>query len=141
MLPIELSGEVYPPGSGVVHLARRRGLVTPSGPPAALVPQDDRVADPGRDGLGVPDVQRQAGSAQARAELPAAQEARQPARAGQQVHGLLDDGLLQRSLAPVGGTGEVGGVGPASAGRALGVGPVRPVRWIRQHLEQLAGVA
>ena len=53
-----------------------------------LVPQGHRVADPGRDGLGVPDVQRQARPAQPRPELLAAQEAGQPARPGQQVHGL-----------------------------------------------------
>ena len=50
-----------------------------------LVAQDDRVADRGRDGLAVPDVQRQARPAKPRAELPAAQERRQPARTRQQV--------------------------------------------------------
>ena len=80
---------------GVVDLARLGGLVAPPGPLAVLVPQGDRVADPGRDRLGVPDVQRQAGAVQAGAELAAAQEAGQPARAGQQVDGLADDGLLE----------------------------------------------
>ena len=79
---------------GVVDLARLGGLVAPPGPLAVPVPQGDRVADPGRDRLGVPDVQRQARAAQADAELAAAQEAGQPARAGQQVHGLADDRLL-----------------------------------------------
>jgi hypothetical protein len=57
----------------VVHLARGGGLVAPPGPLAVLVPQDDRVADPGRDGLAVADVQRQARPGQPGAELPAAQ--------------------------------------------------------------------
>src|SRR5205807_6355182 len=64
----------------VVHVTRRRGLVAPGGPPALTIPQDHRVADRGRDRLGVPDIQRQAGAAEADAELPAAQEAGQPAR-------------------------------------------------------------
>jgi len=34
------------------------GLVAPAGPPALAVAQDDRVADPGRDVLGVPDIER-----------------------------------------------------------------------------------
>ena len=59
----------------VVDLARRRGLVAAAGPPAVLVAQDDRVANAGRDGLGVADVQRQAGAAQPHAQLAAAQEA------------------------------------------------------------------
>src|SRR4029450_9351919 len=43
----------------VVDLADGGGLVT-AGEPAVPVAQDDRVADPGRDGLGVADVQRKA---------------------------------------------------------------------------------
>ena len=53
------------------------------------------MADPGRDGLGVPDVQRQARPAEAGAELAAAQERREAAGAGQQVDGLADDGSLE----------------------------------------------
>src|SRR5207344_38998 len=71
----------------VVDLADGGGLVT-AGEPAVPVAQDDRVADPGRDGLGVADVQRQAWPGQAGAELTAAEEARQPAGARQEVHGL-----------------------------------------------------
>ncbi len=67
---------------GVVHLAGLGGLVAPAGPLAVPVPQGDRVADPRRDGLGVADVQRQARPGQPGAELPAAQEAGQPAGAG-----------------------------------------------------------
>ena len=59
----------------VVDFARRGGLVAAAGPPAALIAQDDRVANAGRDGLGVADVQRQAGAAQPHAQLAAAQEA------------------------------------------------------------------
>jgi hypothetical protein len=59
------------------------------------VSQDHGVADPGRDGLGVADVKRQAGAAQPRAEFLAAQERREPAGAGEQVGGLTDDGLLE----------------------------------------------
>ena len=79
----------------MVHIARRRGLAAPAGPPALAVPQDHCVADARGDGLGVPDVQRKARPAEADAELPAAQERGQPAGAGQQVHGLADDRLLQ----------------------------------------------
>ena len=78
----------------VVHLARRGGLVAAAGPLAVLVPQDDRVADPGRNGLGVADVQRQARAAQPDAQLPAAQEAGEAAGAGQQVDGLRGGYLL-----------------------------------------------
>ena len=46
-----------------------------------LVPQDDRPADRSRDVAADPHVQRQAGAAQPCAQLPAPQEARQPARA------------------------------------------------------------
>jgi len=80
----------------MVHLAGRGGLAAAAGPPAVPVPDDDGVADPGRDVLAVADVQRQAGPGQPGAELPGAQEAGQPARAGQQVGGLADDRLLQR---------------------------------------------
>ena len=48
----------------VVDFARRRRLVAAAGPPAALIAQDDRITNAGRDGLGVADVQRQAGAAQ-----------------------------------------------------------------------------
>src|SRR5689334_9045308 len=62
---------------GVVDLARLGGLVAPAGPLAVLIPQQYRVADPRRDRLGIPDVQRQARPAQPRAELPPPQEARE----------------------------------------------------------------
>ena len=90
----------------VVHLARRGGLVAAASPPAVLVAQGDGVADPGRDGLGVADVQRQARAAQPGAELPAAQERRQPARPGQQVDGLADNGLLEGLPGPRGVRGQ-----------------------------------
>src|SRR6185312_16842896 len=45
---------------GVVHLAGAGGLVAAAGPLAVPVPQQHRVADPRRDRLGVPDIQRQA---------------------------------------------------------------------------------
>ena len=60
-----LDGRVAAVGfvAGVVDLGPG-GLVAPAGPLAVPVPQDDRVADPGRDRLGVADVQRQARPAQ-----------------------------------------------------------------------------
>src|ERR1700750_1542883 len=91
----------------VVDLADGGGLVT-AGEPAVLVALDNRVADPGRDGLGVADVQRQARPGQAGAELAAAEEARHAAGARQEVHGLADDAPLDR------GPG-LGGVGTRSA--------------------------
>ena len=54
----------------VVDLAGRRGLVTSVRPPAPLIAQDDRVADRGRDGVGVADVQRQGRPGQPGPELP-----------------------------------------------------------------------
>src|SRR6476620_11845637 len=57
---------------GVVHLASRGRLVAPAGPPAALVPQQHRVADSGRDVLAIPDVQRQAGTGETGPQLPTA---------------------------------------------------------------------
>ncbi len=65
----------------VMHLARRGRLAAPAGPLAVAVPQGDRVADPGRDGLGVTNVQRQARPGEPGAQLPAPQERRQPAGA------------------------------------------------------------
>jgi hypothetical protein len=53
----------------VVNFTGGGGLVAAAGPPAALVPQRDRVADPGRDRLAVADVRRQARPAQPGAEL------------------------------------------------------------------------
>jgi hypothetical protein len=44
-------------------------------PAAPPVPQDDRVADPGRNGLAEPDVQGKARAGQPGAELLSAQEA------------------------------------------------------------------
>ena len=62
----------------VVDFAGAGGLVAFSGPLAVLVSEGDGVADPGRDGLGKPDVQRQARPAQPGAELPAPQEDASP---------------------------------------------------------------
>ena len=84
----------------VVHLAGPGGLGAAAGPLAVPVPQQHRVADARRDGLGVPDVQRQARPGQADAELPAPQERREPARAGQQVDGLADHRLLDARPRP-----------------------------------------
>ena len=80
----------------VVDLAGGGGLVAAAGPAAVPVAQDDRVADGGGDGVGVADVQRQAGPGQAGAELVGPQEGGQAAGAGQQVGDLADDGLLDR---------------------------------------------
>ena len=99
----------------VVDLAGRGGLAAPPGPLAVLVAQDDRVADRGRDRLGEADVQRQARPAQPGAELPAPQERREPARAGQQVDGLADDRLLDGFPGP----------GAVRGGRALAAVAVR----------------
>src|SRR6266571_3284071 len=79
----------------VMHLAGGGGLVAAAGEPAALVPQDDGAADRGRDVAADADVQRQARPAQPGAELPAAQERRQPARTRYEGDGLADDGLLE----------------------------------------------
>src|SRR6476660_1635231 len=81
--------------AGVVDLAGCRGLRAAAGPLAVLVAEPDRVADGGRDGLAVADVQGQAGAAGAQAEL-AAQEAGEAAGAGQQLDRLADDRLHQR---------------------------------------------
>src|SRR5258705_4568210 len=67
---------------GVVDLAGAGGLGAAGGPLAVPVPQQHRVADPGRDRLGVPDVQRQARPAEAGAELPPPPETPRPPRAG-----------------------------------------------------------
>jgi len=56
----------------VVQVAGGDGLVAAAGEAAVLVPQPDRVADPGRDIFAEPDVQGQAGAAESGAELPAA---------------------------------------------------------------------
>ena len=60
------------------------------------VPGLDRVADPGRDIVALPDVQGLARAAEPDTELPAAQERREPAGARQQLHRLADDALLER---------------------------------------------
>jgi hypothetical protein len=60
-----------------------------------LVPQDHRAADRGGDLGAVPDIQRQAGSGQAGAELAGAQEGGQTAGAGDQVDGLADDRVAE----------------------------------------------
>src|ERR1700684_1802629 len=56
-------------GSGVVDLACRGGLVAAVGEPAVLVPRGHRGADRGGDVPADPDVQRQAGGAEASPEL------------------------------------------------------------------------
>jgi len=78
-----------------MHLTGGGGLVAAAGEPAVLVPQDDGAADRGRDVAADADVQRQARPAQPGAELPAAQERRQPARTRYEGDGLADDGLLE----------------------------------------------
>jgi hypothetical protein len=78
----------------VVDFTGGGGLIAAPGPPAVPVPEDDRVADARRDGGAVPDVQRQARPAQPDPELAAAQEAGQPAWAGEQVDGLRGGYLL-----------------------------------------------
>src|SRR5579862_7135512 len=80
----------------VVDLARAGGLAAAAGPPAVLVAQGDGVPDRGRDGVAEADVQREAGPGQPGAELLPAQEAGEPARAGQQRDGLADDRPLER---------------------------------------------
>src|SRR5579859_1131303 len=113
----------------VVDLAGGGGLGAPAGPLAVLVPQGDGVPDGGRDGVAVADVERQAGPVQpAGAELLAAQEAGQPARAGQQVHGLADDGPFER----------LAGHGPRPGGRG-GRLAVR-VAWVRVARVRVARV-
>src|SRR6202041_4147698 len=91
-LVVEKTQQDALPGAGVaavgfvldvVHLARGGGLGAAAGPAAVLVPEHHRVADPGRDRAGVPDVQRQAPAGQPRAQLAGAQEAGQPAGTGQ----------------------------------------------------------
>src|SRR5689334_5663654 len=99
---------------GVVDLAGAGGLVTAAGPLAVPAAEPGGMADPGRDGPGVPDVQGQAGAAEATAELAAAQEAGQAAGAGQQFGGLADDGLLQGLPRPVSGDGGQHLAGPAA---------------------------
>src|SRR5262245_55014961 len=70
---------------GVVDFAGGGGLVAAARPAAVPVAHDDGVPDAGRDGGAGADVQRQAGPGEPGAELPAAQERRQPAGAGEQV--------------------------------------------------------
>ena len=59
-----------------------------AGPLAVLVPELDRVADPGGNVVAEADIQRQARPGQPRAELAAAQEGCQPGGTGQQGDGL-----------------------------------------------------
>ena len=66
-----------------------------------LIPQDHRAADRGRDAAGHPHIQREAGAAEPGAELPAAQEARQPARPGQKAHRLADNRLFCQKISSV----------------------------------------
>ena len=89
---------------GVVHLARRGAGWSQPQPTGSAYRADHRIADPGRDRLGVPDIQRQARPAQPGAGLQAAQERREPAGAGEQVHRRADDrpltGLPGRARRP-----------------------------------------
>src|SRR5579859_2017574 len=105
----------------VVDLARGGGLVAAARPAAALIAQDDRVADAGRDGAGVADVQWQARAGQPGAQLPGPQEAGQAARAGEQVGGLADDRLPDRLPRHARQRGQAGRAGAAGGGR-VGVG-------------------
>jgi hypothetical protein len=102
----------------VVDSARRGGLIAPAGPPAVAVAQDHGVADPGRDGLEVADVQRQTGTAQPDAHLAAAQEAGQPARTREEVHCLADDRTLDGFPGPRG----IRGAGVVLAAPAVAAG-------------------
>jgi hypothetical protein len=119
----------------VVDLAGGRGLGAAAGPAAAPVPQHDRVADAGRDGLAVADIQRQAWPGQPGPELLLAQETGRSARTGQQVGGLADDGLAQALLGRRGGrlrrlAGRIlAGVvaGGSRAGAVLEPGLCRPI--------------
>jgi hypothetical protein len=107
--------------SDVVDLTCRRRLVTPPGPLTVVVPEDDRVADRGRDGLGVADIKRQARPAQPGAELTAAQEGGETARARQEVHRLADNRSL-KCFQPRGGGGRGRGLrlAPSLVASALG---------------------
>jgi hypothetical protein len=73
-----------------------------AGPLTVLVPEPDRVPDPGRDVLTEPDVQRQARPAEPGPQLAAAKERRQAARTRQQIDGLAYDHLLQGLAATLG---------------------------------------
>src|SRR5580698_7767220 len=79
----------------MVHLAGRRGLITPAGPLTMEIAGLDRVADPGRHVVAVADVQGLTGAAEPGTELTAAQERGQPTRAREQLHGCPDDVLLE----------------------------------------------
>ena len=72
----------------------------------------------------VADVQRQARAAEAGAELPAAQERRQPARTRQQVHSLADDRALEGLPRP---RGVRAGRALPGASVAAGAAPLVPV--------------
>ena len=98
-------------------LRRRRRAGRTVRPTGSACPEGDGVADPGRDGLGEPDVQRQARPAQPRAELPPPQERRQPARPREQVHGLADDRALQGLPRQGGIRGAAGTAGAAGRRR------------------------
>ena len=103
----------------------RGGLVAASRPPAVLVAQGDGVADPGRDGLGVADVQRQAGAAEAGAEFQAAQERGQPTQTESKSTALPmmarpDAGSAQCSKLSPGGYGPVTDrISPTGAQRGI----------------------
>src|SRR5579875_3323623 len=98
----------------VVRLAAGGGLVAAAGEPAALVAQRHQPPQVHRDLVRLADVQRQRGAIEAFPEQVAAQEGRDPARAGDDLEHLGQDLLLQHR-------------------HDLGVrpGPVLPVRVVR----------
>ena len=127
----------------VVDLARRRGLMTALGPPAPLIPQDHRVADPGRDRAGVPDVERQARPGQQGAQLPGPQERREAARTDSRSAALpmiacriASRDIPDSTASPDGGAPEPAGPGllagqgtPTGAGLPAGPGLLTGADW------------
>src|SRR5580698_9603946 len=80
----------------VVDVAGASGLAAAAGP-FAVAPgaQQDGLPDPGRDGLGVSDVEGEAGAGEPGAQQPGPQRRGEPARPGDQVDGGADDGALE----------------------------------------------
>ncbi len=100
----------------VVGFAGGGGLVAAAGVGAALVPQGGQAAEGDRDIVGLADVQRQRGAAEALAEEVAAQEGGDPAGAGDDLDDPGQDLLLQpgQRLGVRRPPGRVGGVGGAA---------------------------
>src|SRR5581483_407739 len=96
----------------VVDLAGVRGLAAAASPFAvALGAEQDGLADAGRDVLGDPDVQGEAGAGQPRAELVSPQVGGEAAGAGQEFYCLADDGLDQGVAGAGGAARGLGGAG------------------------------